>query len=107
MRTVTRICLICCLLLITVRKLPAPIVEEEKPTPAPEQSAKPKPKRTIKPKVTSESSERSTKRQTSSPPPQSTAAPTQPRYSGTWRGTINCSIWEDVEHIIVIDDAQK
>lgn len=43
-------------------RLPAPIVEEEKPTPAPEQSAKPKPKRSAESKVESESPETTTTR---------------------------------------------
>jgi cytoskeletal protein RodZ len=96
------------LLLITAHRLPAPIQEvPESPTPAPEESVKAKPKRTVKPKATSESSESSTKNKAPSPTPKGQASSTQPRYAGTWRGTINCSIWGDVEHIIVIDDAQK
>jgi hypothetical protein len=43
------------LLVFPTHRLPAPIVEEEKPTPAPQQSARPKPKRTAESKAESES----------------------------------------------------
>jgi len=81
--------LVAALLLITAQRLLAPIQEvPESPTPVPEQSAKPKPKRTIKPKVTSERSESSTKRQTPSPL-QSKATPQRNLFDGTWTGFLN------------------
>jgi len=83
-------------LLITAHRLPAPIVEEEKPTPAPERSAKPKPKRTFK-KATSENSETSTKRQTPSPTLK-TQATSQRKFAGTWKGTLDGREW-----VIVVD----
>jgi hypothetical protein len=71
------------MLLISAHRLPAPIQEvPESPTPAPEESAKSKPKRTTKAKVTSESSEISTKRQTASSQTHSTQNPTP--FAGTW-----------------------
>jgi hypothetical protein len=57
------------LFLICAHRLPAPILEEETPTPAPEQPATLKPKPTLKPKIATESSEDSAKQQTSSPIP--------------------------------------
>jgi hypothetical protein len=95
-------------LLITAHRLPAPIQEiPESATPAPEQSAKPKPKRTIKPKVTSESSETSTKRQTSSTTPPNQPTPAQLRFAGTWNGIMNCGIVGNIEHTISIDASQS
>src|SRR5947207_6551861 len=85
--------LVLAFLLTTTSRLPAPIQEvPESPTPAPEQSAKPKPKRTTKPKATSENSEISTKRQTSSAPPRSQLTPQRNPFDGTWRGTILCGL---------------
>src|SRR5947207_10375429 len=55
------------ILLIMAHRLPAPIFEEETPTPAPEQSATLKPKPTLKPKIATESFEDSAKQQTASP----------------------------------------
>jgi hypothetical protein len=63
---VTRLWLCLVILLASAPCLPAPILETQ-------EAAKPKPKRTIKPKVTNESSEPSTKRQTPSLPPKSDA----------------------------------
>src|SRR5215472_10500328 len=40
MNSVARFCLICCLLLITAHRLPAPITEETTPTPSPAQLPK-------------------------------------------------------------------
>jgi cytoskeletal protein RodZ len=101
-----RLLLMVSVLLITAHRLPAPIVEEEKPTPAAEQSAKPKPKPTIKPKATRENSESATRRQTSSPPPK-TQPTQQNRFSGTWNGIINCGPGGDIEHTIAIDTAHN
>lgn len=80
------------ILLISAHRLPAPISEVETPTPAPEQSAKPKPKRTIKPKVTSENAENSTKAKTSSPTPQNQSTSQRNPFDGTWVGTLNCGL---------------
>ena len=96
------------LLLATAHRLPAPIQEvPENPTPASEQSAKPKPKRTIKPKVTNESSESSTKRQTPSPTPQSKAATQRKLFDGTWRGIIPIGLQGNVELTIQISGDGK
>lgn len=97
------LCLV--LFLISAHRLPAPIQEvPENSPPSPEQPAKPNPKRTVKPKITNESS---TKRQTALLPPKSQSTPTQPRFAGSWNGIINCGIAGNIEHTIAIDAAQK
>ena len=99
------------LLLVFAHRLPAPIQETpESPTPAPKQSAKPK--RTNKVKATSENPEGLPRWKTpaESAKPTARSEPNQHKlnpYAGAWRGVINCSIWGDLEHLIVIDDAQK
>lgn len=108
MKSFIRILAVIIALLITAHRLPAPIQEvPESPTPAPEQSAKPKPKRTAKARVTSESSESSTKNQTSSAQPKNQATPVQLRFAGTWNGIMNCGIAGNIEHTIAIDVAQN
>ena len=97
---IARLSLVVIFLLITAHRLPAPIQEiaesptpapeqSARPTPAPERSAKPKPKPTTKPKVTSDNSQSSTKRQTPSPAPKTQPTP-QSRFAGTWSGTVYC-----------------
>jgi len=68
------------LLLVTAHRLPAPIVEETTPTPAPQESAKPKPKRITKPKVTT-------------------------KFAGTWTGTIRFGPALVVDYTLVINSA--
>jgi hypothetical protein len=85
MRTVTRLCLICCLLFITAHRVPAPIVEESS-TPSSEHTPKPRPRRTVKPTAT-ENSEPGTKRTMSSAKRQPTAQ--RNVIDGTWVGILN------------------
>ena len=93
-------------LLIGSHRLPAPISEiTESPTPAPEQSATPKSKRTIKPKVSSESSESSTRRQTPLPPPKAQATAKPERFAGSWNGTLNRGLLGDVNYTLVVNAA--
>ncbi len=87
-------------MLLTTHRLPAPI--SEIPTPAPERSAKPKSERTIKPKITNESSESSRKRQTPSPR-QATAKPSP--FAGTWVGTAKLGIYGNVGFTLVVNAA--
>lgn len=92
------------------QRSPAPIVEEEKPTPAPKQSAKPKP--ITKPKVLSEDSESPIKREpklksrggkdNSSPAVGRKTGP----YAGTWTGTFDLGLLGYWEVRITINDAQ-
>src|SRR6266404_817369 len=88
-------------LLITAHPLPAPIQEvpEQSPTPsAAPVAATPKPSPKRKPKV-------------SAKPQASATAPVSSHrvgpYAGIWRGVISCSIWGNLEHRIVVDDAQQ
>lgn len=72
------------LFFVWAHRLPAPI-QEQSPTPAPQESTKPKPKGPIKPRVTSETSEGSTTRSTSSAT--KTKAPSnRNRFDGVWSG---------------------
>jgi hypothetical protein len=82
-KLVSWICLICCLLFATAHRLPAPIVEEEKPTPTPAsaQTAKEK-KSSIKSKATPQP------KQASRATPEQKASVKQKRFAGTWVGTI-------------------
>src|SRR5437773_10396615 len=70
------------ILLIMAHRLPAPILEEETPTPAPEQSATLKPKPTLKPKIATESFEDSAKQQTASPIPANQITSTKAETAG-------------------------
>ena len=71
--------IIVALLLIAVHRSPAPIVEEEKQTPVPTKGA-------VKPKVTSETSEGSTKRPTSSTSKTKATSNRNP-FDGVWTGS--------------------
>src|SRR5262249_17550884 len=86
MKLIVRFCLVCCLLLVSAHRSPAPIVEEN-PTPAAERTAKPKSKRTSKAKSESGNSTRSPKHQTSSAQAQPT--PHRNLIDGKWVGTLN------------------
>jgi hypothetical protein len=90
--------------LIAAHDLPAPIVEEEKPTPAPEQSAAPKPKakRQTKPAATSEEQApaKTEARAKTAPPP---AALGPARFAGTWTGKINQGVLGHVRTNLTID----
>jgi hypothetical protein len=71
--------LIATLLVATIHRSPAPIVEE-KPTPAPEQPAKPKPRRVVK----SQTNHTKTSAQAVS-----TSTPAKAKkFAGTWTGTM-------------------
>ena len=87
-----RVLLSVALLLITARRLPAPIQEVvESPSPESEESAKPKPKQTAKPKP-SERSESSTIQATP--------------FAGTWSGTMNINFFGDIGYTFLIEPAQ-
>jgi hypothetical protein len=90
MRAIARFCLICCVLFITAYQLPALSVEEEKPTPAPDQSEAPKPK-TKKPTKSAATSEEKTpgKPETGAKPAPPPAPQGLSRFAGTWKGKIN------------------
>jgi hypothetical protein len=100
-----RLVLIFWLLFLSSHRLPAPIVEEEKPTPAPEQSVKPKPKRTVKPNIATENAQSSEKRKTISGP-QNRATPARTSFAGTWSGTMNITLFGNIGYTFLIDPAQ-
>ena len=84
--------------LLTLQESPAPIVEEEKPTPAPSaaQSEAPKRKHSSKSKAVSEEPS-SAKIETRARP---TAAPTlqgPARFAGTWTGKINSGVVGNIQ----------
>jgi hypothetical protein len=104
MRTISRIALVGFLLGLSAHRLPAPISEApENPTPASEKSAKPKPKRTIKPKVTSENSDNSTKRAISSLQSKAQATAKPERFAGSWNGTISRGLAGNVNYTLVVN----
>lgn len=80
-------------ILIIAQRAPAPIVEEEKPTPAPvakEQAAKRPPKTKRRSPETSE--------ETKPVEPAKPKEPSKPkeRFAGTWSGKVNQGIWGDI-----------
>jgi hypothetical protein len=96
------------LLLITAHRLPAPIQEvPESPTPAPASQitatpiAKLKPNRAAKPNVINEGSQSSTKRKAASPP---TQLEQQPKFAGTWRGTLPFGLAGDLHLTLVVNN---
>jgi len=89
MKLFGRLCLVCGVLLIIAHRSPAPIVEEEKPTPAPEeQTAKSKSKRN--------SVENSEENKSSEPAKPREPSKARERFAGTWTGKINQGIVGDV-----------
>ena len=92
-------------LVIAAHRLPAPIVEEERPTASPEQSVKLKPKRTVKPSIANANSQSSETRKTSSAP-QNRAAPARTSFTGTWSGTMNITLFGNIGYTFLIDPAQ-
>jgi hypothetical protein len=97
MNRTTRLLFTFILLLSTVHRLPAPIIEEQKPTPAAERPAKPKAKH----KIVRESSEESTKRQ-ASPTPKTQAISNGSVCDGTWTGHYKTGLAGDIQHTLVI-----
>lgn len=82
------------LFLVSAHRLPAPIQEvQESPTPTSREHAK-----KSKPKET----------EAESPPKAKSkpAATTARKFAGIWRGVINCSVWGNIEHRIILDNAQ-
>jgi hypothetical protein len=72
--------------LLTIHRLPAPIVEEEKPAPAAERPEAPKRKPSAKPATTEKSSAEPETRLKPAPAP---VAQGPARFAGTWNGKIN------------------
>lgn len=91
-----RFCLICSALLLTAHRLPAPIVEEDKPTPAP--AAKPRPKRTAETK-TNQATQTSTTKSTPTPVPSK-------RFAGTWSGIMPEVPWGNIQTELIVDPTE-
>ena len=80
-------------LLVAAHRLPAPIVEEEKATPAPEKSARPKSKRTSEP----------TTHHASSPSP---TPGISKRFAGTWSGVMPEVPWGNIQTELIVDPTE-
>jgi len=103
MRAFGRLCLICCVLLITAQRLPAPI-SEESPTPAPEHLAKSKAKRTAKSKTSGAESESSSNTQSRAA---AKPAPTpNKRFAGTWVGTMQTFPMGPAAVVLTVDSTE-
>jgi len=96
-------------ILISAHRLPAPIVEEATPNPAPQESSQPKPRRT-KARSATEGSENPTQQQESAkehgatkPYATKMVTPTQPKFAGTWSGTITEFVWGTFDLTLVVN----
>jgi hypothetical protein len=83
MTRIFRVVIVATAIFTSAQRLPAPIVEQESPTPTPQQSASPKRKQT---KAREETSNTSSHRQTPSPPVKNQPSPTTPQFGGSWTG---------------------
>ena len=83
------------LLLVVPQRLPAPIVEEEKATPAPEEQAKPKAKHSKK-----------TKSDESQAPARQQVSPKQSRFAGDWAGTMPTVPWGNLPSVVTVDSTE-
>jgi cytoskeletal protein RodZ len=86
--------------LLTAHRLPAPIVEEEKSTPAAEQSEAPKRKRSTRSTTTEKSSAQTETRTQAAPAP---VVQGPARFAGTWNGKINQGLLGHVPTSVTID----
>ena len=87
---------------ITALRVPAPIVEEEKATPAPEAQAKPQTKHSKKNK--SEESEQEKPHPTKPPEPPKPPLPTGPaRFAGPWTGKFTSGPLSHVPSTLTVD----
>src|SRR5438270_9861888 len=86
-------------ILLWVDRLPAPIVEEEKPKPAAEQSEAPKRKRSTRSTTTEKSAQTETRTQAT--PTQVVEGPA--RFAGTWNGRVNQGLLGHVPTSVTVD----
>jgi cytoskeletal protein RodZ len=86
-------------ILIWADRLPAPIVEEEKPKPAAEQSEAPKRKRSTRSTTTEKSSAQTETRTQAKPAPAEGPA----RFAGTWNGKVNQGLLGHVPTSVTVD----
>jgi cytoskeletal protein RodZ len=87
-------------ILFWVDRLPAPIVEEEKSTPAPEQSEAPKRKRSTK-STTAEKSSMQTETKTKVETAPVVQGPA--KFAGTWTGKVNQGLLGHVPTTVTVD----
>ncbi len=87
-------------ILIWVNQSPAPIVEEEKPTPAAEQSEAPKRKHSAR-STSAEQSPAQTETKTKAAPAPASQGPA--RFAGTWNGKINQGLLGHVQTSVTVD----
>jgi len=93
-------------MLIIAHRSPAPIVEEEKPTPAPQESvSQRKPKHSAKSKPNAEQREASNKRHESTQATQIKAQKPEnkSRCGGVWIGVLNFGILGNADETLTID----
>jgi len=96
MRATARFCFVCIFLFAATYRLPAPIVEEEKPTPAP--AAKPRPKRTAETK-SNRAAQTSTTKSTPTPVPSK-------KFAGTWSGIMPEVPWGNIQTELIVDPTE-
>jgi len=99
----SRLSLVVAALLITTHRLPAPIVEEQKPTPAPSQSETPKRKHSTR--STSSSEQQSSKQTESKPKATPMPAPAK-KFAGKWSGIMPEVPWGDVQTELIVDPSE-
>jgi hypothetical protein len=86
--------------LLTTHRVPGPIVEEQKSTPAPEQSEAPKRKRSTKSTTTEKSSAPGETRPKTAP---ETLGRGVARFAGTWNGKVNQGLLGHVPTTLTVD----
>ena len=87
-------------ILLWVDRLPAPIVEVEKPTPTAEQSEAPKRKRSKRSTTTGQPSAQTETRTQATPAP---AVEGPARFAGTWNGRVNQGLLGHVPTTVTVD----
>jgi len=87
-------------ILLWVDRLPAPIVEEEKPTPTAQQSEAPKRKRSKRSTTTEQPSAQTETRTQATPAP---AAQGPARFAGMWNGKVNQGLLGHVPTSVTVD----
>jgi hypothetical protein len=85
-------------ILLIARQSPAPIVEEEKPTPAPEQTAKPKTKRAVE----SQPNRATTSSHAESAP----ASARSKKFAGSWVGIMPTIPWGNLPSVVTVDSRE-
>lgn len=88
-------------ILLWVDRLPAPIVEEEKPTPAAEESASPRRKHAAR--STSTEQTPSAQTETKSKPAPAPVSQGPARFAGTWTGKVNQGLLGHAQSSVTID----